>query len=326
MKKIIIFLVFVSVIGLASEYLWLNWFAPTGSSTQTEVFVVPQNQENNDSIKSLKDQNFIRNTAIFQFLLDNFSGSPTIKPGGYRLAHSMNAWQVMKKIAGKEDLVWVTISFCPRKEQVGEKLQKALGWSADELNKWNTVYTNVNPDYFEGVYYPDTYLIPVDETGPQIAQRLITHFNEKFAPLAADYASKNIKWTTGLKIASLIMREAAGTTDMKLISGIIWNRLDKNMALQIDSTMQYTLGKNADGSWWGPINIAQKQSDSPYNSYLNKGLPPTPICSPNIDAIDAAVNPEPTDCLFYLHDSSGQIHCAKTYAEHKVNIEKYLKS
>lgn len=88
--------------------------------------------------------------------------------------------------------------------------------------------------------------------------------------------------------------------------------------------MQYTLGKDKYGSWWGDINLLEKQKDSPYNSYLYKGLPPTPICSPNIDAIEAALNPAQTDCLFYLHDSGKQIHCSKTYAEHKVNIKKYL--
>ena len=111
---------------------------------------------------------------------------------------------------------------------------------------------------------------------------------------------------------------------MKLISGIIWNRLDKGMPLQIDATMQYTLGKNNQGKWWGSINIKEKQNDSLYNSYLHKGLPPTPICSPNIDYIEAALNPEETDCLFYLHDNFKQIHCSVTYEEHLQNIKKYL--
>jgi len=96
------------------------------------------------------------------------------------------------------------------------------------------------------------------------------------------------------------------------------------MPLQIDATMQYTLGKNKDGRWWGAIDINEKQSDSPYNSYLHKGLPPTPICSPNIDYIEAALNPDETPCLFYLHDRSGQIHCAETYEGHLKNIDKYL--
>ena len=236
----------------------------------------------------------------------------------------MWALDVFKKINGKPDLVWVSYSSCLRKEQIGEILAEALGWSGDQLTKWNTIYTNSLPEYFEGVYYPDTYLIPVDESGKQVVKRLINRFNEKFAPLAEKYIEANIRWVTGLKIASLIAREAAGNSDMKLISGIIWNRLDKGMPLQIDATMQYTLGKNNQGKWWGPIDIKELQNDSPYNSYLHKGLPPTPICSPNIDYIEAALSPEETDCLFYLHDHFKQIHCAVTYEEHLQNIKKYL--
>ena len=236
----------------------------------------------------------------------------------------MNAWQVMKRVTGRPDLLWVTVTGCQRKEQIGEKLAGVFGWDAAKLEEWNTAYTTANSDYAEGVYYPDTYLIPADESPTMVAKRFVDHFNEKFAPLADAYIAKNIKWTTGLKIASLIGRESGGVDDMKLISGIIWNRLDKGMPLQIDATMQYTQGKKPDGSWWGSIDLTEKQSDSPYNSYIHKGLPPTPLCSPSIEAIDAALNPEDTKCLYYLHDHARQIHCAVTYVQHKANIEKYL--
>jgi UPF0755 protein len=324
MKILVIVLISLSLTMLAALIFGWMLFGPTGNSKQIEILVIPQNKEGFDVIRVLWEQKLIRNVQAFQFLLNTFAKDKEIKSGGYRLSQNMNAWQVLTKVTGKPDLIWVTISFCPRKEQVGEKLASVLGWSQEELNKWNTVYTNIKPEYFEGVYYPDTYLIPVDESGAQVAGRFISRFNEKFAPLADKFTAKNIKWTTGLKIASLIAREAAGTEDMKLTSGIIWNRLDKGMPLQIDATMQYTLGKDANGNWWGNIDLTQKETDSPYNSYLNIGLPPTPICSPNIDAIEAALNPAETECLYYLHDSNRQIHCAKTYQEHLLNIDKYL--
>ena len=324
MKRL--FIVLISVSFTIFVFLIYGWilFNPTGNSKQIEIFVIPQNKEGFNVTQALWEQKFIKNTRAFQFLLNTFAKNREIESGGYRLSQNMNAWQVLKKITGKQDLFWVTISFCPRKEQVGEKLANILGWSQEKLNKWNIVYKSSKPEYFEGVYYPDTYLIPADESEIEVAERFINRFNEKFALLADEFSAKNIKWTTGLKIASLIAREAAGAQDMKLISGIIWNRLDKGMPLQIDATMQYTLGKNVDGSWWGNINLDEKQSDSLYNSYLYKGLPPTPICSPNIDAIEATLNPEETDCLYYLHDENKQIHCAKTYKEHKANIVKYL--
>jgi len=310
-------------IFVASPFYWY-YFGPVTDSRELEIFIIPRNQEGFNLVQKLEEGKFIKKNKVLEFYINTFVFFNEIKPGGYKLSRNMWALDVFKKINGKLDLVWVSYSSCLRKEQIGEILAEGLGWSKDELMRWNTVYTNSKPEYFEGVYYPDTYLIPIDESGEQVAQRLINRFNEKFAPLADKYVEANIRWVTGLKIASLISREAAGISDMKLISGIIWNRLDKGMPLQIDATMQYTLGKNDEGKWWGAINIKEKQNDSPYNSYLNKGLPPTPICSPNIDYIEAALNPEETDCLFYLHDNFKQIHCAVTYEEHLQNIKKYL--
>ncbi|MFC1625865.1 endolytic transglycosylase MltG [Patescibacteria group bacterium] len=322
-KLLKFFLIFSSFVLSLLVVAWI-FLGPTRSSDQVEVFVVPQGKIDFDAVHELGEQKFIKSEGAFRFILDTFFIGKFIEPGGYRLGQNMNAWQVLKKVTAKPDLVWVTISFCARKEQVGEKLAEALGWNQEVLDEWSVLYKSDKSEYFEGVYYPDTYLIPTDESEVEVAQRFINRFNEKFTPLADEFIARNIKWTTGLKIASLIAREAAGTGDMKLISGIIWNRLDKGMLLQIDATMQYTLGKNEDGGWWGNINLDQKQSDSPYNSYRVKGLPPTPICSPSIDAIDAALNPEETECLYYLHDKGKEIHCAKTYEEHKENIEEYL--
>lgn len=305
----------------ASFYYFVR---PVGKSTDEIVFVVPQKQTDFDLSESLLEKGIIRNGKAFDFLLNNLAIGKITEPGGYKLNKGMNSWEIIKKITGSPDYVWLTISSCQRKEQIGEKIAAALGWDSAKLAEWNNLYKTENKEYYEGVYYPDTYLLPKNGAPEEIAGKFIANFNEKFAPYADEYISKNIKWTTGLKIASLIAREAGGTSDMKLISGIIWNRLNENMPLQIDATMQYTLGKNASGSWWGAVDTEERKSDSPYNSYKYTGLPPTPICSPNIDAIKAALNPEETDCIFYLHDNMKQIHCAVTYKEHLANIKEYL--
>lgn len=309
---------------LLSGVVW--WFlGPVEKSGEIKVFVVPQYDFSFNLVDSLYQQKLIRNKKAFEFLKDNFFKDKDIKQGGYNLSSSMNSFEILQKITGKQDLFWFKISFCARKEQIGEKLAETLGWDDQKLNQWNNTFSDPTSPYFEGVYYPDTYLLPVDESGSEIAERFIDRFNQEFEPLSNKFLEKNIKWTTALKIASLVEREAAGTSDMGIIAGVIWNRLNQGMRLQIDSTMQYTYGKNDDGTWWGPIDLEQKRNESPYNTYLHEGLPPTPICSPSIDAIKAVLNPEETDCLFYLHDSARQIHCAATYEEHKQNIEKYLR-
>lgn len=296
------------------------FFGPAGNKKETEVFVVPKNAENFDAAGQLKQLGFVRSEWLTRLVLAGVA----VEPGGYTLKKDMWLWQVTHVVMSKPSLLWITISGCFRREQIGEFLQEVLGWNQTKLDQWNNAYKTLGPDYIEGVYYPDTYLLPVDETGGQIAKRFIDRFNEKFAPYAQKFTSANIRWVTALKIASLIEREAGSVADMKLISGIIWNRLNKNMLLQIDATMQYTRGKKPDGSWWGTVDLAQESLDSPYNTYLYKGLPPTPICSPSITSIEAVLNPQQTDCLYYLHDKNRQIHCAATYAEHKQNILLYL--
>lgn len=323
MKKLLIAIIFISVVGLGLEFAWLNYFSSPGTSSNLEIFVVPETATETQIVDSLYEKKLIKNKPAFRFLLSNFF-LYSINPGGYRISRDMNSWEVMQVLHKSPELLWFTVSFCARKEQIGEKLSETLGWDQSDLDKWNNSYPLPTSEYFEGVYYPDTYLLPIYESGDQIAQRFIRRFNEKLTPLKEEMENNNITWTTALKVASLIARESAGGDDMSLVSGIIWKRLNIEMPLQIDATMQYTYGKNEDGTWWGPIDLAQKRAKSPYNTYLFKGLPPTPICSPNIDAIKAAINPVETDCLFYLHDMFRQIHCAKTYEEHKENIEKYL--
>ena len=129
---------------------------------------------------------------------------------------------------------------------------------------------------------------------------------------------------TALKIASIVQREAAGKEDMKLISGIIWNRIFNGMKLQMDATLQYVKGSEEDG-WWEKVDSEDKKIKSLYNTYLYKGLPPGAIANPGPNAITAAFYPQKTDCLFYMHDRKRKIHCTKTYEQHKKNIEIYLK-
>ncbi len=318
-KLLLILLLLAALAGGGLFY----FFGPVTKESQPEVFIVPKDQNVIDVVLKLKEQNLIKNKEAFGLLYMFFAKTGQVLPGGYRLNKNMNALQIMNKITQKPDLVWVVIREGLRKEQIAMVLAEALGWSDKQKGLWIDQETTGNPDYLEGVYFPDTYLIPVEETGTDIAKRMMANFNEKMAPLFPQFAAKDIKWTTGLKIASLIQREAGGTSDMPIIAGVIWNRLDKGMKLEIDATLQYVKGE-VNGNWWSHVDPVDKRLDSPFNTYLNKGLPPMPIANPGLPAIEAALNPAETDCLFYLHDADRQIHCARTYAEHLENIKKYL--
>jgi UPF0755 protein len=321
MKKLLV--VFIFFILLVGVFLFINPFSAPSNDSKIETFVVPEVSEEAVVIKDLKDKGFIKSFLALDLVLTLKNKHDKVSSGGYYLSKNMNAIKIADIITSQPDLKWVTLVEGLRKEQIGERLQKALGWSNQELNKWNSTYTAMSFDNFEGVYFPDTYLIPVKENGLEVAQRMINHFNEKAATYINGFAKKDILWTSGIKIASLIQREAAGKQDMSLISGILWNRLLKGQKLQIDATVQYVKGKS--GDWWPVVTSDDITSiDSPYNTYEFKGLPVHPIANPGLDAINAALNPAKTDCIYYLHDHNRQIHCAVTYQEHLENIKKYL--
>ncbi len=314
--------------------------APQGD-TQEERFIVGLNDSTQDTISKLEKEGFIRSSKVFRLLLGT-KGAVTIQSGGYKISKSMNAWELAGVVSREPYMKWIVLPEGLRKEQIAKMLADELSWSKEEEIKWVTEYTALKFDEIEGVYFPDTYLIPVDEDPLKVADRLRAKFNERFAEYGAEAVSQNIRWPTVLKIASLVQREAASKDDMPIIAGILWNRLlEQNMRLDIDATVQYARDHaihygeapdadqskkySSDGSWWTPIKVEDKKIDSPYNTYTHTGLPPHPIANPGLNAIRAVLYPEKTDCLYYLHDANRQIHCAASYKEHQENIETFLK-
>ncbi|MFA5172864.1 MAG: endolytic transglycosylase MltG [Candidatus Paceibacterota bacterium] len=331
-NKIILSLgIFIFIFILSGVLFYNHLFGAPEKNAEPERFIVSLNETKEDAVQKLSAGGFIKSEWGFKIAL----GVSKIRPGGYKISKSQNVWQLAKAL--KEPYMeWVIIQEGLRKEQIAEILAEKLDWSSEEKNDWVIKYTAEKPDYSEGVYFPDTYLISKDESPEDIAKRFINKFNEKFQPYAEKFAKANIKWTTAIKLASIVQREAAGKSDMPLVAGVLWNRLLKDMRLETDCAIQYARDTSlhynsgltkylSEGDWWKPISSADKNISSPYNTYKNKGLPPHPISNPGLDAISAALNPAKTECLFYLHDTEGEIHCAKTYEEHKANIEKYLR-
>jgi UPF0755 protein len=180
----------------------------------------------------------------------------------------------------------------------------------------------------DGYYLPGTYWVRLGAGGSEVARQMLDAFNAKVSDQVLsegpkkNAANSKINLDTAVRIASIIQREAAGKKDMNLISGVIWNRLFKGMSLDMDATLQYAKGDEE--NWWPVVHGSDKNIVSPFNTYKNKGLPPTAIANPSVDAIKAALNPEKTNCIFYLHDNSRNIHCTATYAAHKANVQRYL--
>ena len=209
-----------------------------------------------------------------------------------------------------------------RKEEIADVIGNKLNWSEGDKRNFISAYFAKDSASLEGHYFPQTYFLDKDASPLQVSTTMFDEFSKQTSKIKKPKSKQIINEDTILKIASIIQREAAGKYDMKLISGIIWNRIFSGMKLQIDSTLQYAKG-NEENGWWTEVDPADKKLKSAYNTYLYAGLPPAAISNPGLAAIDAAYNPTPTTCLFFLHDRNRQIHCAKTYEEHKQNIINY---
>ncbi len=219
---------------------------------------------------------------------------------------------------------FVTVTPDMRKEQVAEAFASALKWNSVQKKAFLTKSSNATLPLTEGSFAPGTYFVDRGTT-PLDAQLLV---NDRFeSDILSRYSTSTaavVPLEQALTIASLIERETIGHDDMRLISGIIWNRLFANMNLQLDASLQYAkANKTSTQSWWPKVVPSDKYLKSPFNTYINAGLPPTPISNPSAAAVVAALNPLNTPCLYYFHDTLGEFHCSDTYAGHVALLKKY---
>ncbi len=224
---------------------------------------------------------------------------------------------------------FVTINAGMRKEQVAAAFGDALKWNNKQRKSFmsssglasTSPFSSSIPD---GSFSPGIYDVALGMTPETVRQMIDNRFSDEVLSHYSSTTQSVVPLKDALTVASLIQRETITTDGMRLLSGIIWNRLFTNMNLQIDSTLQYVKANTpTEEHWWPNVNPADKYLRSPYNTYTHPGLPPTPIANPSVAAILAALNPIKTPCIFYFNDKSGAFHCSVTYAEHVSELKKY---
>ncbi len=210
-----------------------------------------------------------------------------------------------------------------RKEEVAMNFGKILGWDRIQRDEFISAVLRNPPELPEGKFAPHSYFASRRATPMEAADLVNAQFGKDFFSRYPTSTERTIPLKNALTIASLIEREGKDFEDMRLISGIIWNRIFIGMKLQIDATLQYAKGSNKSQPWWPRVFPADKQIASPFNTYENFGLPPAPIANPSMDAVLAALNPKKTECIYYFHDKESIFHCSRTYKEHVALIKKF---
>jgi len=171
----------------------------------------------------------------------------------------------------------------------------------------------------EGYLFPETYYFNPNVTPFEVAHDMKSVFDNKIATIKKEIDAFNKPLSDIIKMASIVEKEANNDEDRHIIAGILWKRIKEGMPLQVDPPFYYFLNKTS-----LQLTLADLKKESPYNLYLNKGLPPTPIANPGLDAILATVTPTDSPYYFYLSDKQGNMHYAKTHDGHLANKEKYL--
>jgi len=310
------------IFGFVMVYLAVTLLQPVSATSQpTQTFVIPPGQAASVIARRLTEAKVLRHPLVFRFELKRLGLENKLQAGSFMISPSMNAREVAQSLTTGTSDIWVTMIEGWRREEIAESLVR------QELSAFDSdAFLELTKDS-EGLLFPDTYLVPRQVTAEAMYDILTTTFDEKVVKgLADEIETSPHSFEDVMVMASLIEREARDYDQMRMVSGILWNRIEIGMALNVDATLQYAKGYDRlEKTWWSPPTSADKKVESPFNTYTNAGLPPRPIANPGLDAIKAALRPAASDNYFYLHDSQGLLHYAQTLPEHNRNIERYLR-
>jgi UPF0755 protein len=322
---LLILLAFIVVITIFGYAYFNNQLQPVSSNSESTSFIVNKGQSIDGIGQALAAAHLIRSPLIFKLVIVQNNLGKKIQAGTFKLSGSMSTPEIAQNLThGIEQGVTVTLLEGWRREEFATALKQA--YLSKGLPFDSNQFLTLTKDK-EGYLYPDTYEFPLNASESAIVDRLTATFNDHVTVgLAQAIKDSHKSLTDVIILASLVEREARSDTARQMVAGILNNRLTAGWPLQIDATVQYVIGYDkADQTWWKPPLALDTKIQSPYNTYLNPGLPPGPICSPSLSSINAVLNPTPSDYWFYLTGNDNQMHYAKTVSEHNQNIAKYLK-
>lgn len=299
------YLILIPVILFVGLFLYVKtlFLAPSTDAKQVS-FMVDKGSSITLIGNNLKKAGIIKNATVFKLYIRFTDIQNKIQAGEFELASNLTLIQIIEKLKKGPTEILVTIPEGLRREEIAMKYKEAL--KKDEaFTKEFLSLTAVK----EGYLFPDSYLFPQTASPAQVVNRMLATFDQKI---------KDVTYQQ-LIVASLLERETFADSEKQIVAGIIYKRLENDWPLQIDATLQYIKGD------WKPVYSIDKELNSPFNTYKNLGLPPSPIANAGYSSIMAAINPEESEYWYYIHDEDAKIHFAKDLNEHNANIAKYLK-
>ncbi len=303
---------------MAGILLFRHYFCPTRG--ETPVRVVIEEGENASSIgEKLHAEGVVTSATLFRILAWFQGRQGRFRAGHYLLYPGMRYGEVFSILeAGPNYQVRLTIPEGLTVEQTAELAARATGMEAGEFLEAAAagdyqleILPEEQKGNLEGLLFPKTYELPADIAPRELVEVLLRQFQVETAGLDWSRAERlGVTPYQVIIVASLIEREAALEEERPLVAAVIYNRLRLGMLLQIDATVQYALPE-----WKAVLTYEDLKTPSPYNTYLHKGLPPAPICSPGLASIRAALEPADVDYLYYVATGGGGHFFTADYQE-----------
>jgi UPF0755 protein len=309
--------VFVIIILVAASYLSFLYLkeAPV-SFPVNQPFIIEQGTGIKAVASKAKEAGLVKSEILlYTYLITIFKDTPP-QASTYIFEAPLNSFGVAASFAkGDHDSNLISITI-----PEGTSLKDIANIASKSLPKFDTeAFLRIAVGQ-EGFLFPETYFVPASYTEEDMYKLLNDTFSEKIRTLEPALSGHSLSLTEIVILASIIEREANSVESMKMVSGILQERLRIGMALQVDASMEYVLDKPL-----SELTAEDLKMESPYNTYLNPGLPPTPIGNPGFDSIKAVLEPTPSEYLFYITGSDGNFYYARTFDEHKKNIARYLR-
>lgn len=298
-----------------SLYAYFGMYQPPAFFPVREIVHIPEGATLEDVAYILHEEQVIRSTFAFRALVRFTGRDTTIDAGDYYFEHPLTLGDVALRLSnGEHGLTPITVVIP----------EGATTYQMAEL--LDATFESFDPITFlmlaedkEGYLYPDTYQFLPNVRTTVVLDTLERTFYERLHKVEDNIALFGRPIHEIVTMASLLEKEAWDFEERRTIAGVLWQRLSIDMPLQVDAVFGFIERTETFSPLYSDLEV-----ESPYNTYKNKGLPPGPIGSPSLSSIEAAVTPEATDALFYLHGKDGVLRLARTYEEHLTNKRRYL--
>ena len=336
MKKITIVLILVIVLVFFPITIfswWRNVTKAVSPSKDKISLVIPKGMPAEDVGSRLFEEGLIQSPIAFKIYVQLFDRSGSINAGEFVLSPSMSLYEIVDRLGEGPVELWTTVPEGLRREEVVERFVDGLEMDVSSATVFRSDFIKLTKDK-EGFLFPDTYLFPRDASASAVVKRLLSTFDARIdRELLEGIDNSEYSLNEIVIVASIIERETKTDEERPVVAGILWKRLETpGWLLQVDATVQYAVASSnskcvkggVNCEWWPVLSIDDLEINSPYNSYMVKSLPPTPIANPGLSSIRAAIYPRDSEYWYYIHDNSSTIHFAKDLSGHNSNIRLYL--